>query len=255
MSPIRELFKQKKPYIGYLTAGDGGLQKTEEMALALIEGGVDLLELGIPFSEPIADGPVIQGAVERALQAGTTPDEILDLVTRLRLKTKTPIVIMTYFNPILAAGAPFLKEAKTAGVDGFLIVDLPPEEGEEYLSWMEEASLDTIFIIAPSTPEERIPLICSATTGFVYYACRKGTTGMKEGVPEDLPEKVGEIRLHTDLPIAVGFGISSAKTAAEILKYSDGFIVGSLLVKAAHEQTNPSEVTRLTASIDPRREK
>ena len=249
---IRKLFEKKKPYIGYLTAGDGGIDHCEKMALALIEGGVDLLELGIPFSEPIADGLVIQDAVERALRAGTTPHQVLELVKSLRKKTDVPIVIMTYFNPILAGGESFLKKAKTAGVNGFLIVDLPPEEAAEYLEWMQSAGLETIFIVAPSTPEERIPFICQASTGFVYYACRKGTTGMKEGVPEDLPEKIKQIRRHTDLPIAVGFGISSAETAGEILKSSDGFIVGSFLVQAAHKQKNPSELTRLAASLDPR---
>lgn len=241
-----------KAYIGYLTVGDGGIDHTEKMALALVEGGVDLLELGIPFSEPIADGPVIQDAVERALQAGTTPHHALELVTRLRRKTQVPIVLMTYFNPVFAKGKAFLKEAKAAGVDGMLIVDLPPEEAEEYLTWMKEANLETIFIVAPSTPEERIPTICKVSTGFIYYACRKGTTGMQKGLPEDLPEKINQIRRHTDLPIAVGFGVSSAETAREILTHADGFIVGSFLVQAAHEQTNPAELTKLAASLDPR---
>jgi len=249
---IRELFEKTKPYIGYLTAGDGGIDHTEKMALALVEGGVDLLELGIPFSEPVADGPVIQDAVERALESGTTPFQVLELVSRLRKQTDVPIVLMTYFNPILVAGESFLKKAKAAGVNGLLIVDLPPEEAEEYLKWMREAGLETIFIVAPSTPEDRIPIICQASTGFIYYACRKGTTGMKEGVPQDLQEKINQIRRHTDLPIAVGFGVSSANIAREILKYSDGFIVGSFLVQAAHDQKNPSELTRLTASLDPR---
>ncbi|MCB1075179.1 MAG: tryptophan synthase subunit alpha [Simkania sp.] len=249
---IRELFEKKKAYIGYLTAGDGGLEHTEKMALALVEGGVDLLELGIPFSEPIADGPVIQDAVERALDAGTTPHQVIELISRLRKKIAVPIVLMTYFNPIFVAGQEFLKEAKAAGVNGLLIVDLPPEEADDYLTWMKEAELETIFIVAPSTPEERIPTICRISTGFIYYACRKGTTGMKKGVPEDLPEKIAQIRRHTDLPIAVGFGVSSAEIAREILTYADGFIVGSFLVQAAHEQTNPIELTRLAASLDPR---
>lgn len=247
MNRIQKLFQTKKAYIGYLTAGDGD---TVKKAHALIKGGVDLLELGIPFSEPLADGPVIQDAVERALHAGTTPHHVLKIVQELRVQIDIPIVLMTYFNPILAAGVSFLKEAKQAGVDGLIVVDLPPQEATEYLQWMREAKLETIFIVAPSTPEERLPLICKASTGFVYYACRKGTTGMKQGLPEDLPEKITQIRRHTTLPIAVGFGVSNAETAAEILKYSEGFIVGSFLVKGAHE--HPSQLQALAASVDPR---
>ncbi len=250
MSRIQGLFKQKKPFIGYLTAGDGGLKQTEEMAFALIEGGVDLLELGIPFSDPIADGPVIQRASERALKEKTTPFQILDLVFSLRKKVETPIVLMTYYNPIFILGFSFLKKAKEVGVDGLIVVDLPPEEAKPYLDQMKTLNLDTIFIIAPSTPPHRILSICKVTTGFIYYACRKGTTGIKKDLPEDLADKVSSIRQKSSLPIAVGFGVSSQDGAREILKIADGFIVGSLITQAISEGKKKMEIKALIASLN-----
>ncbi|MCY3974020.1 MAG: tryptophan synthase subunit alpha [Simkaniaceae bacterium] len=249
---IREAFTKGKRYIGYLTAGDGGVTRSKEMALAMIDGGVDLLEIGLPFSEPVADGPVIRGAVERALKAGTSPGDVLVVADEIRKVSTVPILIMTYYNPILSGGLAFLREAKRVGVNGLLIVDLPPEEAGEYLSLMKEVRLETVFLVAPSTPPERVPLICRVSSGFVYYACRKGTTGMRKGYSDDLSEKVAMIRSHTDLPVAVGFGVASADTAEKILRSADGFIVGSLFVDTAHRAKDPVELTRVVASLDPR---
>lgn len=175
---IAELFKKKKPFIGYMTAGDGGMEHSLEAALALVKGGVDLLEVGIPFSDPVADGPVIQDAMERSLKLGTTPNDVLKFVEAFRKKSDTPIVLFTYYNPILSAGADFLKKAKKCGADGMLIVDLPIEEADDYRKWTKEAGLDTVFLIAPSTPVERVQNIAMASSGFLYYVSRKGTTGV-----------------------------------------------------------------------------
>jgi len=228
MSRITESFKKKKLFIGYLTAGDGdSLQKFR----TLLDGGVDLLEIGIPFSDPVADGPVIQKAMIRSLSTKTNAKTALELVKMLRKESQAPIVMFTYFNPIQRNLPGFLAEAKEAGVDGILIVDLPPEEAGEYQSLCLKLGLDPIFVVAPSTPIDRIKRIASLGRGFIYYACRKGTTGARAGLPEDLADKVAEIRSVTDLPIAVGFGVSDLATAQNILKIADAFVVGSYLVE------------------------
>jgi tryptophan synthase alpha chain len=190
-----------------------------------------LFEIGIPFSDPVADGPVIQRAMERSLKAGGGVAMALDLTRSLRKKTQAPIVLFTYFNPIQRDLRSFLQRAKHAGADGILVVDLPLEESADYRSLCKEFDLAPIFVIAPSTPKERIEAICKVAGGFIYYACRKGTTGARSALPEDLAEKVKQIRTFTHLPIAVGFGISNRKTADEVLKIADGFVVGSHFVE------------------------
>jgi tryptophan synthase alpha chain len=228
MSRISESFKKKKLFIGYLTAGDGdSLQKFR----TLLNGGVDLLEIGIPFSDPVADGPVIQRAMVRSLAAGTSAKTALELVVALRKESKAPIVLFTYFNPIQKDLSHFLKEAKAAGVDGILVVDLPPEEAEGYQAQCLQLGLDPIFVVAPKTPKERIARIASLGRGFIYYACRKGTTGARAGLPEDLEEKIAEIRKATRLPVAVGFGIADPQQAKKILEVADAFVVGSYFVE------------------------
>lgn len=228
MSRISKEFQKKKLFIGYLTAGDGdSLQKFR----TLLNGGVDLLEIGIPFSDPVADGPVIQRAMVCSLAAGTTAKTALELVALLRKESEAPIVLFTYFNPIQKDLSNFLKEAKTAGVDGILVVDLPPEEAGGYQAQCLQLGLDPIFVVAPSTPKERILRIASLGRGFIYYACRKGTTGARAGLPEDLEEKIAEIRKATHLPVAVGFGIADPQIAKKILEVADAFVVGSYFVE------------------------
>lgn len=227
MSRISKAFANKNAFIGYLTAGDA---KKKEF-LELIENGVNLLEVGIPFSDPVADGPVIQKAMTRALLKGTTLDQVLELVKEIRGESQVPIVLFTYFNPIQKDLAGFLKKAKEAGADGILIVDLPLEEADEYRRLCDELHLDPIFVIAPSTPPERIEKIAEAGRGFLYYACRKGVTGARSGLAPDLKKKIAEIREKSSLPIAVGFGIQERKTADEILTVADGFVVGSYFVE------------------------
>lgn len=227
MSRISKAFADRNAFVGYLTAGDA----TEEQFLALLNLGVNVLEVGISFSDPIADGPTIQKAMERALKAGATSEKALHLVANLRKHTDAAIVLFTYFNPIQRDLNGFLRRAKQAGADGILIVDLPLEEAGAYRALCKEIGLAPIFVIAPSTPPERIAQISQAAEGFLYYACRKGTTGARSGLPEDLAEKVAQIRRQSDLPIAVGFGISNRETANEILKIADGFVVGSYFVQ------------------------
>lgn len=227
MSRISKAFANKNAFVGYLTAGDA----TEKHFLSLVNIGVNVLEIGIPFSDPVADGPTIQKAMERALSAGTTPEKVLHLVKEVRRETEVAIILFTYFNPIQRDLKGFLRKAKQAGADGILIVDLPLEEATQYRSHCKELGLAPIFVIAPSTPPERIAQINKAAEGFLYYACRKGTTGARSGLPEDLPEKIAQIRRQSTLPIAVGFGISNRETANEILKIADGFVVGSYFVQ------------------------
>ncbi len=227
MSRISKAFANKNAFVGYLTAGDA----QKERFLELLKMGVNVLEIGMPFSDPVADGPVIQKAMQRALAAKTTPEKVLHLVADLRKETEAALIIFTYFNPIQKDLKGFLTKAKQAGADGILIVDLPLEEAGAYRALCKEIGLSPIFVIAPSTPPERIAQIGQAAEGFLYYACRKGTTGAREGLPEELPEKIALIRSLSDLPIAVGFGISSRETGDEILKIADGFVVGSHFVE------------------------
>ena len=200
-------------------------------AFSLIEIGVNLLEIGIPFSDPLADGPVIQKAMQRALEAGTTLQQVLTLTAEIRKETEVPIVLFTYYNPIQRNLKEFLSQAKQAGADGILVVDLPLEESADYQHFCRAFELDPIFVIAPSTLPERIRAICNAGSGFIYYACQKGTTGARKNLPEDLADKIAQIRTHTEMPIAVGFGISSKETADAVLKIADGFVVGSHFVE------------------------
>jgi len=227
MSRISQAFAKKQAFIGYLTAGDA----TKQRFLSLIEMGVNILEIGIPFSDPVADGPVIQRAMERSLRAGTTPTQVLHLVAELRKETEVAIVLFTYYNPIQKDLKGFLGRAKRAGADGVLIIDLPLEESAAYQLLCKTLEISSIFVIAPSTPPERMRAISDAAGGFIYYACRKGTTGARDSLPEDLAEKVSQIRTCSDLPIAVGFGISSRETADAVLKIADGFVVGSHFVE------------------------
>ncbi|MBI2809536.1 MAG: tryptophan synthase subunit alpha [Candidatus Melainabacteria bacterium] len=232
-------------YIGYLTLGDGGLDYSLASALALVKGGVDLLEIGIPFSDPVADGPVIQKAMERALENGTTPHDLIPFLKAFRQHSDIPVVLFSYYNPILAAGKEFLDQAKQAGANGMLIVDLPFE-------LMPESSLDPILIVSTSTPDARLKQIVQKGRGFIYYACQKGTTGMRSGLPTHVPHDIARIKAATTLPVAIGFGISNKDTAQEALQHADAFVVGSYIVDAMSRKVTPEELTQLVAKIDPR---
>lgn len=242
---ITQTLSKGPSFIGYLTLGDGGLDYSLQAALALVKGGVDLLEIGLPFSDPVADGPVIQKAMERALHGGTKIHDLIPFLRALRKETKVPVVIFSYYNPILSVGETFLKEAKEAGANGLLIVDLPFE-------LVPPSSLDSIPVIATSTPNTRLASIIPRAKGFIYYACQKGTTGMRGSLPEHCARDIARIRQATSLPIAIGFGISSRATAKEALQLADAFVVGSYFVDAMARKASPQELTRMAEQIDPR---
>lgn len=217
--------------VAYLMAGDPDLETTRELVLGLDRAGADVIELGVPFTDPLADGPVIQAANERALASGTTLDGILALVQELRGKTQIPILLMTYYNPIFRAGeADVAARAAAAGVDGFLITDLPPEEAEEWKQAANAAGLDTIFLLAPTSTDERISVAAKWACGFVYCVSRTGVTGQRPELPEDLQHLLKRIRDRTDQPIAVGFGVSSAEHVRQIGQWAQGAVVGSAIV-------------------------
>src|SRR5580765_2040999 len=224
--------------VAYLTAGDPSLAATEQFVIALANAGADVIELGVPFSDPVADGPVIQRASERALRGGTTLAGVLSLVKSLRAKTEVPLVVFSYFNPVLQMGLEkFADAAKGAGADGVLITDLTPEEGEEYRSTIRSRGLDTIFLAAPTSTDERLALIAKASSGFLYLISRTGVTGAKDQLAEELPALARRVRRVTELPIAVGFGISLPGHVSMLGGLADAAVVGSALVEEIETAT------------------
>ncbi|MEY2562088.1 MAG: tryptophan synthase alpha chain [Verrucomicrobiota bacterium] len=241
--------RNEKAFIAYICAGDPSLAKTVDLALALEKAGTDLLELGVPFSDPLADGLVNQFAAQRALEAGATVQGVLDSVRQIRARSQIPIVLYTYLNPIFQFGFDrFHHEASEAGVDGLLILDLPPEEDLE----METSGLLHIRLIAPTTPPDRIQSICARAAGFVYYVSREGVTGVQTSVASSLGERVALIRECTKLPIAVGFGISSPAQAREVAQFADAIVVGSAIVEKISEAGAASDLSdRIAAFVAP----
>lgn len=218
--------------VAYITAGDPTLEATEHIVVSLAEAGADVVELGVPFSDPLADGPTIQRASERALRSGTTLSGVLGLVKRLRQKTEVPLVLFSYFNPVLQMGVErFADAAAAAGADGVLITDLTPEEAGEFRQVVAARGLDTIFLAAPTTTDQRLERIAEASTGFLYLISRTGVTGAREVLPEDLPALLRRARAKTRLPIAVGFGISLPGHVTILGGLADAAVVGSALVE------------------------
>jgi len=218
--------------VAYLTAGDPSLAATEQFVLALADAGADVIELGVPFSDPVADGPVIQRASERALRAGTTLHGVLSLVKSLREQTDVPLVLFSYFNPVLQMGLDrFGDAAKSAGADGVLITDLTPEEADDYRAAMNSRGLDTIFLAAPTSTDERLALIAKSSSGFLYLISRTGVTGPKDQLAQELPALARRVRRFTELPIAIGFGISLPGHVALVGGLADAAVVGSALVE------------------------
>jgi tryptophan synthase alpha chain len=224
--------EKRKGFIPYICAGDPSLEKTVDLARALEDAGADLIELGIPFSDPLADGIVNQLAAQRALEAGATVRGVLDCVREIREKSAIPIVLYTYLNPILQFGSEkFHSEGETAGVDGLLILDLPPEEDVETATGgTGTGKLVHIRLIAPTTPAERIQTIAKNAKGFLYYVSREGVTGARDSIAGSLGNRIAELRKLSDLPIAVGFGISNADQAREVAQLADAVVVGSAIV-------------------------
>ena len=217
--------------VAYITAGDPSLDATLKFVLALAEAGADVIELGVPFSDPLADGPTIQRASERALKAGTTLAGVLGLVRRIRQSSQVPLVLFSYYNPILQMGLEkFASAAATAGADGVLTTDLTPEESEEYRRILAGHNLDTIFLGAPTSTDERLARIAACSSGFLYLISRTGVTGAKDALPDDLPVLLRRARSATKLPIAVGFGISLPGHVSVLGGLADAAVVGSALV-------------------------
>lgn len=241
----------RKGFIAYIAAGDPSLAATKSLAIAFEKCGVDLLELGVPFSDPLADGIVNQLAAQRALEAGTTVRGVLDTVREIRRESQMPIVLYTYANPIYKYGfAEFHRDAEAAGVDGLLILDLPPEE--DRAEFANPGGMKRIRLIAPTTPPERMRQITGKADGFVYYVSRESVTGEQTTVAASLAEQVAEIRKSTSLPIAVGFGISTADHVREVARSADAVVVGSAIVKRiAGNGRQPDLVERVAAFVRP----
>jgi tryptophan synthase alpha chain len=250
--PIR--FSNKPGLVAYLTAGDPDLPTTRAIALAAIDAGADVLELGVPFSDPLADGPVIQRASERAVKNGTTLSNVLALAADLRReRPNAGLVIFSYFNPVLRFGLErFCAAAKESGVDGVLITDMIVEEADEYLEHLHRHRLAPIFLAAPTSPDERLQRIAQASQGFVYAISRTGITGTQQTLASDAEGLVKRLRKFTDLPIAVGFGISNAEHFATVGEFADAAVIGSAIVALIDQSTRdeaPSSIARFIRGL------
>jgi tryptophan synthase alpha chain len=234
--------------VAYVTAGDPSLAATEEIVLAAVEAGADVIELGVPFSDPLADGPVIQRASERALRSGTTLAGVLSLVRGLRVKSEVPLVVFSYFNPILQMGLErFAVAAAEAGADGVLATDLTPEEAADYTTALRARGLDTIFLGAPTSTDARLKRIAEFSRGFLYLISRTGVTGERAALPEDLPALVRRARKFTRLPIAVGFGISLPTHVSVLGGIADAAVVGSALVAEIEKASSAGAAAKSVA--------
>ncbi|MBM4123836.1 MAG: tryptophan synthase subunit alpha [Nitrospira sp.] len=244
----------QKALIAYIMAGDPSLQETEALVLAMEKSGADIIELGVPFSDPIADGPVIQKAAERALRSGTTLRKILRTVASLRSKTQVPLVLMAYYNSIYAMGeAAFCRLAVEAGVDGVIVPDMPPEEAGPLETAAVQAGLKTIFLLAPTSTPARRAMVAKRSRGFLYYVSLTGITGAKLTNLEEVRRNVTKIRQAADVPVAVGFGIATPQDAAQVAGIADGVIVGSAIVRQvgehAHDSGLPERVGQFVRSL------
>jgi tryptophan synthase alpha chain len=233
--------------VAYITAGDPSLDATHKFVLALAEAGADVIELGVPFSDPLADGPTIQRASERALKAGASLAGVLELVRRIRETCEVPLVLFSYYNPILQMGLEkFAAAAAQAGADGVLVTDLTPEESEDYRRIIHAQNLDTVFLAAPTSDDERLRKISACSSGFLYLISRTGVTGAKDSLPDDLPGLLRRVRSFTELPVAVGFGISLPGHVSVLGGLADAAVVGSALVS---EIEKASSIEAASASL------
>lgn len=241
MSRLTETFararsENRAAFVAYVCAGDPDFDTSVEVCRALVTNGVDVLELGVPFSDPLADGLTNQLAAQRALEGGMTAARVFELVRRIREFSQTPIVFYTYYNLVFANGVDaYVRDAKAAGVDAVLTLDLPPEEAGEMETACRKHGVDTVFIIAPTTPEARIEKVTKAATGFIYYVSREGVTGVRDQVAGNIPQAVARIKAHTSLPVVVGFGIGTRAQVAQVAAQADGVVVGSALVNCIRD--------------------
>jgi len=245
--------RRQKGFIVYIGAGDPTLQVTEALALQFDKIGVDVLELGVPFSDPLADGVVNQLAAQRGLASGTTPSKVLATVGALRRHSQIPIVLYIYYNLVHRYGIQaFVTDAAKAGVDGLLVLDLPPEESEPFEAVMRQADLCVIYLVAPTTPEARVEQIVKRGSGFIYYVSREGVTGMQQTVASNIAEMVKSIRRYTALPVAVGFGISTPEQARMVAENAEAVVVGSAIVnQVAQGGELPEVVERVSRFVQP----
>jgi tryptophan synthase alpha chain len=249
--------EQRCGMIAYLTAGDPSPETTPDLIAALERGGADLIELGVPFSDPIADGPVIQQAGDRALAAGTTLAKVLDMAVQVRRRSEIPLLLFTYLNPVLRYGFEKLaRDAKAAGIDGCLLTDASVEEAGDYVKVMREAGLDTVFLAAPTSTERRLKLVAEYSSGFVYLVSRTGITGEQQTIADSALPLIERMRAHTALPLAMGFGVSKPEHVAALAPYVEAVVVGSAIVRQI--ERDPSklepfmrELTRPLASAGP----
>ena len=236
--------------IAYVTAGDPSLEASAKIVVAAAEAGADIIEIGVPFSDPVADGPVIQRASERALRSGTTLAGVLELVRNLRTRTDVPLVLFSYFNPLLQMRLEkFAEAAASAGADGVLTTDLTPEEAGEYRTALRVRGLDTVFLAAPTSTDERLARIAEASTGFLYLVSRTGVTGTREALPEGLPALARRVRKFTTLPIAVGFGISASSHVSVLGGIADAAVVGSALMAEVEKAASPDAAAIAVAAL------
>ncbi|MGV7220256.1 MAG: tryptophan synthase subunit alpha [Nitrospinales bacterium] len=244
----------EKALVAFVTAGDPDLSSTREIFSEIEKSGADIIELGVPFSDPLADGPVIQLASQRSLKSGTSLKKIIQLVKEIRQDSELPIVLMSSFNPVFVYGEKqFVDDAVSVGVDGVILPDLPPEEAGEFVKYADEKGLDMIFLVSPTSTPDRVKMISDMSKGFIYYVSLTGVTGVRSALPEGLEEKVSAVKSVTPLPVMIGFGISGPEIASEASAISDGVIVGSAIVKIIAEVSDPKErlkkVGNLVSSI------
>jgi tryptophan synthase alpha chain len=244
----------EKALITFVTAGDPDLKTTRDIVLEMERAGADVIELGIPFSDPMADGPTIQASSERALRAGTKLKDVLDIVSEIRRTSEVPIVLFGYYNPIFVYGPKrFARDARRAGADGALVVDLPPEEADELHSALREEGLDLIFLLTPTSDVDRMKLVAGKASGFVYYVSVTGVTGARRSVSGSVKSAVARVRRHTGLPVGVGFGVSRPEHVAEICRFADGAVVGSAIIDLIKEHgpkgDAPERVARFVHSL------
>ncbi|HUY93708.1 MAG TPA: tryptophan synthase subunit alpha [Terracidiphilus sp.] len=248
------VFHQKPGFVAYLTAGDPSLDASRRIAIAAIDAGADVIELGVPFSDPLGDGPVIQRASERALARGTRLADVLAVARDIRAaRPAAGLIVFTYFNPILRYGlARFADDAKAAGADGVLVIDMIVEEAREYLAEMRRTGLAPVFLAAPTSPDERLQAIAESSEGFIYAISRTGITGKQQSVAADAAELVARIRRWSKLPVAVGFGISNAQHVAQVAEFADAVVVGSAIVELIERsapESSPDAVARFIEGL------
>jgi len=225
-----------RAFVAYLTAGDPSPAITPALVLALERAGCDVIELGVPFSDPIADGPTIQQAFQRALESGTHLGSVLQIIAEVRRSSQVPIVVFSYYNPVMRYGdAEFVRDAAAAGADGLLLLDMPPEEASSLIRRCDEAGVRWVTLVAPTTPTERLPELVGKSSGFVYLVSREGVTGAREALSDSIGSGVAKIREHTSVPVCVGFGISTERQVKEVAAVADGVVVGSAIVKIVAE--------------------